>query len=265
MMFNSLTALAALTTVALASHGRIPSDVSRRHHELAARAPEPEPEAFAGNGTHVLEKRAFTNARATWYDVGLGACGDHNVAGDFIVAMNTPQYGKGYPGPHCGDKIKITYKGITAIATVKDECPGCGYGMLDFSKGLFTHFAPLGAGVIYMSWSFVGEDDDPAPAPKPKPTTTKKPIPKPTHTPEPEPEKPSSLTHKTTSTHKSTSTHKTTTSKHTTASSTTTTTTPTATPTVVGPQNILGLEQAVIGFANVMAIAAGVNVDAEAN
>lgn len=27
----------------------------------------------------------------------------------------------GYPGPHCGKKLKITYKGISAIATVRDE------------------------------------------------------------------------------------------------------------------------------------------------
>lgn len=76
MIFSlqSVTAVAALATLALASHGHSHADVSRRHHELVHRAPapEPEPEPVAlGNETHVLEKRAFANARVTWYDVGL--------------------------------------------------------------------------------------------------------------------------------------------------------------------------------------------------
>lgn len=38
------------------------------------------------NTTAHLSKRAFSG-RATYYDVGLGACGQYNVASDFIVAV----------------------------------------------------------------------------------------------------------------------------------------------------------------------------------
>lgn len=65
----------------------------------------------------------------------------HSVASDFIVALNSPQFGGGYPGPNCGRAITISYGGKTANAVVRDQCPGCGYGDLDFSRGLFNYFA----------------------------------------------------------------------------------------------------------------------------
>lgn len=34
------------------------------------------------------------------------------------------------------------------------QCPGCPYGGLDFSQGLFDYFAPESAGVIYGRWEF---------------------------------------------------------------------------------------------------------------
>ncbi|KIM26360.1 hypothetical protein M408DRAFT_195993 [Serendipita vermifera MAFF 305830] len=104
-----------------------------------------------------LSKR--TPGRATYYAVGLGACGQYNVPGDFIVALNQAQFETGtYPSTQCFRGITITYNGKTAHATVMDECPsgGCGYGDLDFSEGLFTYFEPTSTGVFYMSWEFDG-------------------------------------------------------------------------------------------------------------
>ena len=51
--------------------------------------------------------------------------------------MNTAQYSQSV----CGKSITISYNGNTAVASVEDECPGCSYGSLDMSEGLFTHFA----------------------------------------------------------------------------------------------------------------------------
>lgn len=64
-----------------------------------------------------------------------------SVASDFIVALNAPQYGGGYPGPNCGRSITISYGGKSAQATIRDLCPGCGFGDLDMSRGLFNYFA----------------------------------------------------------------------------------------------------------------------------
>ncbi|OJA11929.1 hypothetical protein AZE42_06373 [Rhizopogon vesiculosus] len=116
----------------------------RRHQEVAVRA----------RGDVNVHKRSFDNARFTFYDVGLGACGDTNVASDFIVALNVEQYGSGYPGPECFLSITISYGGKTAQATIMDECMGCPYGALDFSRGLFDYFADESEGEIYGSWWF---------------------------------------------------------------------------------------------------------------
>ena len=91
------------------------------------------------------------------FSLGMGACGQYNQPGDFIVALNQDQFGSGYPGPHCFETITITYGGKTAHATIMDmvscccviwlrcslliicvKCPGCPFGGLDFSLGLFT-------------------------------------------------------------------------------------------------------------------------------
>ena len=95
-----------------------------------------------------------SNARLTWYEVGLGACGKVNVATDFIVAMNIPQFGPGYPGPNCGKTITITANGKTTKAKVMDKCPICPQGGLDLSRGLFNYFASLDVGVLSGTWSF---------------------------------------------------------------------------------------------------------------
>ncbi|TEB36174.1 hypothetical protein FA13DRAFT_1706436 [Coprinellus micaceus] len=92
-------------------------------------------------GDASLHKR-FTNSRWTFYDVGLGACGETNVNSDYIVALNADQFGSGYPGPNCGKSITL-------------NAPGAPYGGLDLSRGLFNHFASEDVGVLSGEWDFV--------------------------------------------------------------------------------------------------------------
>ncbi|EIM79277.1 uncharacterized protein STEHIDRAFT_126526 [Stereum hirsutum FP-91666 SS1] len=119
---------------------------SRRHRGMARLS-------SSEMSSDALQKR-FDNARFTFYDVSKGACGTTNVASDFVVALNSDQYGDGYPGPHCGETITITANGKTTTAVIEDECPGCPYAGLDLSRGLFDFFADESAGVIYGSWDF---------------------------------------------------------------------------------------------------------------
>ncbi|KAJ7752031.1 RlpA-like double-psi beta-barrel-protein domain-containing protein-containing protein [Mycena metata] len=117
----------------------------------------------AANWNRTLEKR-FSDARFTFFDAGLGACGSTSDASQFIVALNSQQYGD---GENCYKMIEITYNGKTAQAQIVDECTSCPYGALDFSTSLFDHFASEDLGVIYGSWVF-------ADAAKPTTTTRKK-------------------------------------------------------------------------------------------
>ncbi|THH19978.1 hypothetical protein EUX98_g8672, partial [Antrodiella citrinella] len=128
-----------------------------RHDAIARRA--------SGDVAHLNKRDQFNNVRFTFYDVGLGACGQTNQPGDFIVALTTLQFGGGYPGPNCFKSITINYNGKSAQATIMDECMGCPYGGLDFSRGLFDYFAPESEGVLTGSWSF----NDAAPSPSPTP------------------------------------------------------------------------------------------------
>jgi len=118
------------------------------------------------------------SGRATFYAAGVGACGWRNTPGDFIVALNEGQYGAGCSGTaQCGRPITITYAGKSIVATVADCCPGCPYGALDMTEGLFSQFAGLGAGVFYMDWSW-GDNSQPTTTstpPPPPPSTTRTP------------------------------------------------------------------------------------------
>ncbi|KAG6914268.1 hypothetical protein DXG01_001352 [Tephrocybe rancida] len=93
-----------------------------------------------------------SGSRWTFYDVGLGACGQNNVGSDFVVALNGIQYGT---GAHCMKQIVMTYNGKSTNATIVDKCPGCPRGGLDLSNELFEFFAPLSNGVIQGSWNVV--------------------------------------------------------------------------------------------------------------
>ncbi|KAJ3473943.1 hypothetical protein NLI96_g12739 [Meripilus lineatus] len=99
--------------------------------------------------THLAKR--FSNARFTWYNVGLGACGRTNVPSDFVVALNGVQWAN---RAHCGKRITISARGKTTQATIVDLCPGCPNNGLDLSSGLFKFFAPLDVGVITGSWNF---------------------------------------------------------------------------------------------------------------
>ncbi|KAF8835605.1 hypothetical protein BDN67DRAFT_975101, partial [Paxillus ammoniavirescens] len=122
----------------------------RRHHEVANRA----------RADVDVHKRSFTNARFTFYDVGLGACGVWNGRNDHIVALNVEQFGPGYPGQYCFKTITITYGGQSVQATITDKCMGCPWGGLDFSRGLFDMFAAEATGVLYGDWCFDDDSDE---------------------------------------------------------------------------------------------------------
>ncbi|EJU04775.1 hypothetical protein DACRYDRAFT_20399 [Dacryopinax primogenitus] len=136
--------------------------IRRQTHKARMATPEAE-----------LEKRqdGTFGGRATFFDVGLGACGQYNVASDFIVALNTPQYGGGSPGPECFKMITITYNGNTQQAQIMDECPSCNYGDLDMSRGLFDSFASEDLGEFQMTWWY----NDAAPPPSQPTTSTQDP------------------------------------------------------------------------------------------
>ncbi|CAO1619002.1 unnamed protein product [Sympodiomycopsis kandeliae] len=106
---------------------------------------------------HFNGKQKRASGQATFYDAGLGACGDTNSASDMIVAVTPSMYGG---GSNCGKQISITNQktGTTQQATIKDLCPTCGGSQdLDMSKGLFKALGGTeNEGVFPITWSFGG-------------------------------------------------------------------------------------------------------------
>ncbi|KAL5519671.1 hypothetical protein ACEPAH_1354 [Sanghuangporus vaninii] len=93
----------------------------------------------------------FTDARITFYNAGLGACGETNNDSEDILALTTEQWDN---GAHCNQVITITANGKTKDAVVKDRCMGCPYKGLDLTPTLFSFFADQGLGHIQGEWSF---------------------------------------------------------------------------------------------------------------
>jgi hypothetical protein len=123
-----------------------------------------------------LARRAYSG-RATYYAAGLGACGTVNKASDAIIAMNSAQF-----SGSCYRTITIGYGGKTATATVTDLCPGCPYGAIDMSQGLFEYFADTSLGVIQVQWAFGNSLDDAPRTTTTRRTSTTRPPPPPTTT-----------------------------------------------------------------------------------
>lgn len=98
---------------------------------------------------------AFSGRMTLYEAAGQGACGGQNKPDDFIVALNSAQYGTGYPGPNCFKNITISYGGKTATAQITDECPTCDYGDLDLTIAVFSYFESPDKGSFNADWSFV--------------------------------------------------------------------------------------------------------------
>ncbi|EEB91802.1 hypothetical protein MPER_09782 [Moniliophthora perniciosa FA553] len=101
-----------------------------------------------------ITKRGYCG-KATYFDVGMGNCGDTNTNTDMIVALATNTYNN---GAHCNQWVKITdiIKNITQFATVKDSCPNCLDNDLDMSPSLFQAFNNgLDIGEFGINWEFV--------------------------------------------------------------------------------------------------------------
>ncbi|KAI0812117.1 RlpA-like double-psi beta-barrel-protein domain-containing protein-containing protein [Xylaria sp. FL0064] len=85
----------------------------------------------------------------TYYQPGLGACGETNTDAETVVALSPAQYDGA-----CGKTITITKDGKTATAKVVDKCPSCASGAIDVSSTVFKSLADMAVGRTTVTWSF---------------------------------------------------------------------------------------------------------------
>ncbi|KAJ4481966.1 riboflavin aldehyde-forming enzyme [Lentinula aciculospora] len=103
-----------------------------------------------------LNKRITHTGRGTWFEPGLGNCGNRNTASDPIIAMPKSLYDEN-KGSNCGQWIHITDQstGKVVYGRTEDSCPGCGLGDLDMSPDVFDQFASPDVGILSISWYFM--------------------------------------------------------------------------------------------------------------
>jgi len=100
---------------------------------------------------------------ATFFEPGLGACGQTDGPNDLIAAASHALFDS-FPGatanpnnnPICGRSVTATANGRSVTVRIVDRCAGCsGEGDLDFSPGAFGQLADLSVGRIHgMTWKF---------------------------------------------------------------------------------------------------------------
>ncbi|KAJ6621843.1 RlpA-like double-psi beta-barrel-protein domain-containing protein-containing protein [Mycena sp. CBHHK59/15] len=110
-----------------------------------------------GNATSVeLDKRITHVGRGTWFEVGWGNCGYHDVNSSPIVAISKARYDAN-GGANCNQWIQITNtaNGKVAYGKTRDSCESCDTSSLDMSPSLFQKLSTLNTGEIKISWHFM--------------------------------------------------------------------------------------------------------------
>ncbi|GAA5810056.1 hypothetical protein MFLAVUS_003474 [Mucor flavus] len=111
------------------------------------------PTSPAGSGT-------VYSGDGTWFDIGLGSCGQVNTDDELVAALNAPQMMNGANpnnNPMCGRMIKVTNPATNKSVTVKivDTCPPCVSGSVDLSPAAFSAISNLDVGRIKINWIYV--------------------------------------------------------------------------------------------------------------
>lgn len=108
----------------------------------------------------------------TYYQPGLGACGETSTDSDFIVSLSyilfdaagssTNNGGNSNDNPLCGQTLRATRYNEEVGAErsvdlrVVDRCTGCAVDDLDTSLGAFERLAPSASGRVSVSWAWLG-------------------------------------------------------------------------------------------------------------
>jgi len=103
------------------------------------------------------------SGRISYYEDGPSSsqppsCGKESIyMSEYYIALNYQQLDSDKKNL-CGRCAKIVYKNKYLVGRIVDRCRGCGYGGLDISPSMFTHFESKSTGVFYTNWSYVSCD-----------------------------------------------------------------------------------------------------------
>ncbi|KAG1137695.1 hypothetical protein G6F37_011477 [Rhizopus arrhizus] len=98
-----------------------------------------------------IESRSLLTGDGTFYQVGLGSCGETSSDSDMVAALSSElmRDSKKY----CGKSITVKSKKGSVKLKVVDTCPSCSKGDVDMSSAAFKKLGSLNTGRIDISWS----------------------------------------------------------------------------------------------------------------
>ncbi|CEP08968.1 hypothetical protein [Parasitella parasitica] len=99
-----------------------------------------------------IQARNSLSGDATYYDVGLGSCGDTSSDDEMVAALSSSLM-DGSNSDLCGKSISVKSSSGSVTLKVVDSCPGCSKGDVDMSKAAFKKLGELNQGRIPISWS----------------------------------------------------------------------------------------------------------------
>jgi expansin len=100
---------------------------------------------------------------AVYYDYrqGRGNCSFDQLPSDGLYAsLSPPEYDD---ASACGATLDVHGPKGTVRVTVVDQCPGCGVGRLDLSRGAFTQIASISSGAVPITYRPVFDPKPPEP------------------------------------------------------------------------------------------------------
>lgn len=103
--------------------------------------------------TFAAPAAASNRGEITFFEPGLGACGQTHGAHDMITAVSKHRY-DGHDV--CGGRIRVRGRNGDAIVTVVDRCEACAYNDLDLSPAAFQQaIGDLGIGRTEANWEWI--------------------------------------------------------------------------------------------------------------
>ncbi|ORY73460.1 RlpA-like double-psi beta-barrel-protein domain-containing protein-containing protein, partial [Protomyces lactucae-debilis] len=100
------------------------------------------------------------SGEATYYNLGLTACGQTYTDSDMVAAISFPLFNRDSPAnpnlaPSCGKKIKVMRGGKSVVVQIRDKCEACKEYDVDLSPAAFNQLGVEQEGRFPITWQYL--------------------------------------------------------------------------------------------------------------